>query len=161
MKLIRFAAPAAALVALTAGRAAAQGPTQEVTMQVDAINQLAFFGTPSLVISTATAGSAPTSVTANATYSITTNESSRKITAQLNADTPTGVTLSATLAAPSGASSTGAVALEHNEAHDVVRGIAKVSASGLNVTYTLSATAAAGVVLPTQRIVTYTIVDQP
>ena len=161
MKLIRFAAPAIALVALTAGNAAAQGPSQEVTIQVDAINQLAFFGAPSLVINSASAGSAPNSASASATYSITTNETSRKITAELDADLPDDVTLTASLTAPSGAQSQGAVGLEHGQANDVVTGISTVNASGLNITYTLSATAAAGTVPSTKRIVTYTIATGP
>jgi len=157
MKSTLYAAAAAALVTLSAGRAAAQSATQDVTLEVQAINQIAFTGSPSLVISTATAGSAPTSVSANATYAITTNETDRKITAQLDNDTPSGLTLSAALAAPSGATSAGAVQLS-TLAQDVVTGITPVNASGLNVTYTLSATAAAGVVPSTSRTVTYTIV---
>ena len=157
MKLIRFAAPAVALLALSAGKAAAQSATQDVTLEVQAINQIAFTGSPSLVISAATAGGAPTSATANATYAITTNETNRKITAQIDTDTPAGVALSASLAAPSGGTSAGAVQLG-TTAQDVVTGIGTVNASGLNVTYTLSASAAAGVVPSTTRTVTYTIV---
>jgi hypothetical protein len=157
MKSTLYAAAAAALLTLSAGRAAAQSATQDVTLEVQAINQIAFTGSPSLVISTATAGSAPTSVSANATYALTTNETDRKITAQLDSDTPSGVTLSAALAAPSGATSAGAVQLS-TLAQDVVTAITPVNASGLNVTYTLTATAAAGVVPSTSRTVTYTIV---
>jgi hypothetical protein len=156
MKLIRYAAPVVALLALSAARASAQA-TQDVSLEVQAIDQLSFTGSPSLVISTATAGSAPTSATANATYAITTNETNQKITAQIDSDTPAGVTLSASLAAPSGGTSAGAVQLS-TTAQDVVTGISTVNASGLNVTYTLSATAAAGVVPSTTRTVTYTIV---
>ncbi|HEX6751308.1 MAG TPA: hypothetical protein VF092_28715 [Longimicrobium sp.] len=155
MKLIRFAIPAAALLVVSAVDARAQA-TQDVTLEVQAINQLSFTGSPSLVISTATAGGAPTSATANATYAITTNESNRKVTAQIDSDTPAGVALSVSLAAPAGATSAGAVQLG-TTAQDVVTGIGTVSASGLNVTYTLSATAAAGVVPSTTRTVTYTI----
>lgn len=157
MKLIRYTVPALAVVALSTGRAHAQTATQDVTLEVQAIDQLAFTGSPSLVISSATAGSAPTSATANATYAITTNETDRKITAEIDSDTPSGVTLSASLAAPSGATSAGAVQLS-TTAQDVVTGIGTVNASGLNVTYTLSATSAAGVVPSTTRTVTYTIV---
>ncbi|MBV9110969.1 MAG: hypothetical protein JO306_16290 [Gemmatimonadetes bacterium] len=157
MKTLRFVAPALALVALTAAKSHAQSNTQDVSLEVQAINQISFTGSPSLVISTATAGSAPTSATANATYAITTNESNKKVTAQIDTDVPTGVTLSASLAAPSGATSAGAVSLS-TVAQDVVTSISNVNASGLNVTYTLSATAAAGVVPSTTRTVTYTIV---
>ncbi|HEX9940011.1 MAG TPA: hypothetical protein VGB15_22945, partial [Longimicrobium sp.] len=101
MKILRFAIPALALAAFSAGNAAAQQATQDVSFEVQAINQLAFTGSPSLVISTATAGSAPTSVTANASYAITTNESNRKITASIDGNMPSGTTLSVSLAAPS------------------------------------------------------------
>lgn len=157
MKIIRFAVPALALAALSAGKAAAQSATQDVSFEVQAINQLTFSGSPSLVISTATAGSAPTSATANATYAITTNETGRKITAGIDSDMPSGTTLSVSLAAPSGGTSAGAVQLG-TTAQDVVTGVSTVNASGLNVTYTLQATAAAGVVPAGTRTVTYTIV---
>jgi hypothetical protein len=157
MKLIRHALPALAFVAVSAGTAAAQQATQDVSFEVQAINQLAFTGSPSLVISTASAGSAPTSATANATYAITTNETDRKITAEIESDLPTGVALSVSLAAPSGGTSAGAVQLG-TTAQDVVTGISTANASGLNVAYSLSATAAAGVVPAGTRTVTYTII---
>jgi hypothetical protein len=147
---------AAALLTCTATVARAQTGTQDLNGEVQAINQIALTGSPSLVISTAAAGSAPTSVTANAAYAITTNETNRKITAQIDADAPAGVTIAASLAAPSGGTSAGAVLLS-TTAQDVVTGISTVSTSGLNVTYTLSATAAAGVVPSFNRTVTYTI----
>lgn len=156
MKLIRYVAPAFALVAAAAADASAQSATQDVSFEVQAINELAFTGSPSLVISAATAGGAPASATANATYAITTNQTDRKITAGLNSAMPAGVTLSVSLAAPAGASSAGTVSLG-TTAQDVVTGIGTVSGSGLNVTYTLSATAAAGVVPAGTRTVTYTI----
>lgn len=160
MKLIRCAAPALALVIAAAGEAAAQNATQDVSVEVQAINQVAFTGTPSLVINAATAGSAPTSATASATYAITTNETNRKITAQVNSALPSGLSLAVTLAAPSGGTSEGAVTLS-TVAQDVVTGVGTVNASGLDVTYTLSATTAAGVVPSTQRTVTYTITTGP
>lgn len=156
MKTIRFIAPAAALLVAFAGRASAQA-TQDVSFEVQAINELSFTGSPSLVINTATAGSAPTSATANATYAVTTNETNRKITAEIDSDMPTGLTLTVSLAAPSGGTSAGAVSLS-TTAHDVVTGIATQNASGLSVSYSLSATSAAGVVAADTRTVTYTIV---
>ena len=156
MKLIRYAVPALALVVFSAGKAAAQQATQDVTFEVQAINQIAFTGTPSLVISAATAGGAPTSASANATYAVTTNETNRKITAEINSAMPAGVTLSVSLAAPAGGSSAGAVSLG-TTAQDVVTGVSTVNASGLGVTYTLQATSAAGVVASDTRTVTYTI----
>ena len=86
----------------------AQTSTQTVTFQVDAINQIAFSGSPSLVINTATAGSAPTAATAAASWAVTTNQSGAKITASIGSNMPAGLTLTASLAAPTGGSSAGA-----------------------------------------------------
>jgi hypothetical protein len=150
-----------ATVALLAGvstvAAAQTTATQTVTFQVDAINEIAFGGAPSLLINTATAGSAPTSATnAVATWAVTTNQTGAKITASINAAMPAGLTLSANLAAPAGASSAGLQSLT-TVAVDVVTSITKLAASALGVTYQLDATAAAGVVASQSRTVTYTI----
>lgn len=139
-----------------ASGASAQSAGQTVTFQVDAINQIAFSGNPSLVINAATAGSAPSSANAAATWAVTTNQSNAKITASINAAMPANVTLTVTLVAPSGATSTGAQSLG-TVASDVVTGITQVAQGALAVTYTLSATATAGVVASTTRTVTYTI----
>jgi hypothetical protein len=150
-----------AALALTASAsiAGAQTGTQTVTFAVAAINQLSFTGTPSLTINAATAGSAPTSVsTSTLTYAITTNESDKKIRASLDTDMPTGVTLKANMAAPSGALSASDQALSAT-AVNLVTGITQLNASGLSLTYTLEATAGAGVVASTTRTVTYTIIN--
>jgi len=145
-----------ALIAGAAGAAHAQTATQSVTFQVDAINQIAFSGSPSLVINTATAGSAPTSATAGATWSVTTNQTGAKITASIGSAMPAGLTLQVNLSAPSGASSAGAQTLSTTSI-DVVTGITKLAQSAITVNYSLAATAAAGVVSSTSRTVTYTI----
>ena len=145
-----------ALVLGAATAASAQTATQTVSFQVDAINQIAFAGSPSLVISTATAGSNPTSATANATWAVTTNQSGAKVTASINSAMPAGVTLSVNLTAPSGASSAGAQSLS-TTAVDVVTSITKLAQSGIAAQYSLDATPAAGVVSSTTRTVTYTI----
>jgi hypothetical protein len=147
-------AAAAVLVAATAAQA--QTATQDVGFEVQAVSQISFSGSPSLVISTATAGSAPTSATASATYAVTTNETGQKITASIDQAMPTGVALKVQLGAPTGASSAGQVTLG-TSAQDVVTGISTLNASGLSVGYTLTATSAAGVVSADSRTVTYTI----
>lgn len=135
----------------------AQTATQTVTFQVDAINQIAVSGTPSLVINAASAGAAPTSVTSTgSTWSVTTNQTGAKITASIASAMPTGVTLSAQLGAPSGATSAGLKNLG-TTAVDLVTGISKLNATGLSLGYQLDATAAAGVVTSTTRVVTFTI----
>ena len=98
-----------ATMAFLAGAASvsAQTATQSVTFQVDAINQIALSGSPSLVINTATAGSSPTQATAAATWAVTTNQSGAKITASINSAMPSGLTLQVNLSAPAGGSRPG------------------------------------------------------
>ena len=155
----RIARSAAALALMTlavAGTAGAQNQT--INFSVAAINQLALSGnTVTLNIVSATAGSNPTQATDNAsTWAVTTNQSGAKISASIASAMPAGLTLSVNLAAPAGATSAGAQALG-TSAVDLVTGLTKQAASGLGVTYTLDATAAAGVVASSSRVVTYTI----
>lgn len=121
-------------------------------------------GNPGLLrISAAIAGSQPTSVSdASTTYTVITPVPKRtyKITAQLNALMPTGVTLTATLAAPAGATSVGPVALDVT-ARDVVTGIGRSVTSTQSITYQLTATVAAGVIPSSNRTVTLTIIRFP
>ena len=114
-----------------------------------------------MTITAATPGSAPTPVTdATTTYSVTNNAGtdSKKITAAINTAMPTGVTLEVELAAPTGGTSAGKVSLSASAA-PVVTGIDNVSETGKTITYTLSATAAAGKVLSAEKTVTFTITN--
>jgi hypothetical protein len=144
------------LLAGATSAASAQTANQTVTFQVDAVNQIAFSGSPSLVINTATAGSNPTSATAAATWAVTTNQTGAKITASIGSNMPAGLTLSIDLSAPAGGSSAGAQALS-TTAVDLVTSITKLAQSAIGANYSLDATAAAGVVASTTRTVTYTI----
>jgi len=157
-RIARRSALALALLTCTmAGSASAQTATQTVTFAVNAINQVAFTGSPSLTITTAVAGSNPTSVSdASASWAVTTNQTGAKITASIPLAMPAGLTLSANLAAPGGATSLGSKALG-TAGVDLVTGITMKAQSGMAVTYTLDATAAAGVVPSGSRVVTYTI----
>lgn len=145
-----------AFLAGATSAAAGQTATQVVTLQVDAINQISFAGSPSLVVNTATAGSNPTSVTAAATWAVTTNQTGAKITASIGSAMPAGLTLSVNLTAPTGATSAGAQSLSTTSI-DLVTAITKTAQSPMAVSYSLAATAAAGVVSSTTRTVTYTI----
>ena len=87
---------------------------------------------------------------------MTTNQTGAKITASIPAAMPAGLTLSANLAAPAGGTSAGLLPIG-TVAVDLVTGITKVFAAGLSLTYQLDATAAAGVVPSSTRVVTYTI----
>jgi hypothetical protein len=151
---VRRSAVVLALVAF--GAVSAQAQTQTVTFAVNAINQIAFVGSPSLTITTAVAGSAPTSVTdATASWAVTTNQTGAKISASMPA-MPAGLTLSSSLSAPTGGTSAGFLALSAT-AVDLVTGITKLAQGALGVSYKLDATAAAGVVTSSTRLVTYTI----
>ena len=157
IKNARRTAVALALVAFAAASAQAQTANQTVTFAVNAINQIAFVGAPSLTITTAVAGSAPTSVTdASATWAVTTNQTGAKISASIPSNMPAGLTLSSNLAAPGGATSAGFQGLT-TVSIDLVTGITKLAQGALVVTYKLDATAAAGVVASSTRVVTYTI----
>ena len=121
-------------------------------------------GSPGLMrVSSAVAGSEPLPITvAGGTYTITTPNPNRTyaITAQLNANMPTGATMAVSLAAPPGGTSLGAVALDVT-ARNVVTGIGRNVNSTQNITYTFTATAAAGVLPLSSRTVTLTVIRFP
>jgi hypothetical protein len=147
-----------ALIALGVTAYAGPTATQTVTYEVTAINELSVSAaTASLTVNSATAGSAPSAVTdSTTTYAVTTNETNRKITGAINSNMDSGVTLSVTLGAPTGATSTGKQALS-TVAADLVTGISALNETGKLITYELAATTAAGVVPSGTRTVTLTI----
>jgi hypothetical protein len=148
---------AAIVMVAAASTIEAQTATQNVTIQVNAISRISVTGgAQSLTITTATAGSEPTDATASVNWAITTNQTNQKVTGSLDVAMPANVTLAANLAAPAGATSAGSAVLG-TTAVDLVTGISTLAQGGLGLTYTLSATAAAGVVASTSRTVTYTI----
>jgi hypothetical protein len=131
--------------------------TQTVTFAVNAINQISFAGTPSLTVTTATAGNDPTSaVDASSTWAVTTNQTGAKISASIPSVMGTGLTLKVNLVAPAAATSAGLTAVG-TVAVDLVTAITKVKGSTLTATYQLDATPAAGVVASSTKVVTYTI----
>ena len=129
--------------------------------RVAAAQTMAVSGNPgALRITTAVPGSQPTSVSnSTTTYTVTTPNANKtyRITAQLNANMPAGVMLTATFAAPAGATSVGPVALDVT-ARNVVTGIPKSTNSTQSITYQLSATTAAGVIASSTRMVTLTVI---
>ena len=135
--------------------------TQTVTYEVSAINELSVSSpTVSLTVNAATAGGAPTSATNSSTrYAVTTNESNRKITGSINTAMPSGVTLSVALAAVTGATSAGSVALG-TSAVDLVSGFSALNESGKSISYTLAASSAAGIVPSASKTVTFTLTAQ-
>ncbi|OJU80004.1 MAG: hypothetical protein BGO10_06855 [Chlamydia sp. 32-24] len=141
---------------------AATTATATVTYTIGAISAITVSGNPGpLNVNAAVAGSPPSSATdSTTTYSVTTNGTNMKITGSVGAALPTGVSLAVTLAAPSGATSAGAVNLT-TTAQNLVTGLTGVAASALGITYALTATAAAVPVSGATAVVTYTIVQGP
>ena len=153
-----LAAAVTALMVLPMEAVQGQSASQVVHFQVNAVNQIAVSGSPTLAITSATAGSGLTSATATgSSYAITTNEVNQKITASINQTMPTGVTLEVLMGAPSGAVSAGTVPLGTASA-DLVTGISTTAASALPITYRLNASPEVQMG-PTARTVTFTIVS--
>lgn len=147
---------ALALALTGAVHAGAQGP-QTVRIAVKAINVIAFTGSPTITVVTAVAGSNPTTVTnSTARWAVTTNQTGAKITGSIASNMPVGLTLSVNLAAPTGGTSLGYKALS-TVAVDLVTGVTKRNQTGRVVNYRVAATAAAGVIASSSRVVTYTI----
>jgi hypothetical protein len=123
---------------------------------------LSVSGSPgTMKVSTATAGAGLTPVSdASTKYTIfESGTGHHEITAEINTAMPAGVTLTVDLAAPSGATSVGPVALGI-AAHPVVTNISTGFSTNA-ITYQLSATPAAGVVPSQTRTVTFTLVATP
>ena len=121
-------------------------------------------GSPATMrVTTAVAGSEPLPITVSGgSYTVTTPQANRTyaITARLNANMPTGTTMAITLSAPPNAVSLGAVSLDVT-ARNVITGIDRRENFTQNITYTFTATAAAGVVPLSSRTVTLTLIQFP
>jgi len=163
LKLTKIALAAAAAfgLACSAGAWAGDTATQSVTATVSAINEISITGGPvTLNVNSATAGSQPTDATNSATsYAITTNvtgPATKKITAQIDGNTVSGVTLKIALTSPGSGTPAAAQTLSTTP-QSVLTAISAVAGSG-TVTYTLSATVAAAIGSQT-KIVTLTLAD--
>ncbi len=114
------------------------------------------FGT----FATPAAGSDFSSLTDNSTtYNVTNNagSSSRKVTVQLGAALPTGISLSTSLNAPAGATSTGTTAVSSTSAVLVVAAIGNGAFPGNGITYNILATVATAAVASATLALTYTL----
>jgi hypothetical protein len=112
-------------------------------------------------ITTAVAGSNPTSVTQAATkYTLATkkNAGQTHVTAQLSSPLPAGVTLTVTLPSPGGAIVGNTVSLT-TAPQNVLTNLPNTTTTfaATTITYVLSATPAAGVVTLNNLIVTFTL----
>lgn len=118
---------------------------------------------PAMTISAAVAGSDPTPVTnATTTYTTKTNNALNKlkITGRLTAIMPAGMSLAINLTPVASGVSNGSVVLS-TVAQDLMGPITNTANQTKTITYTLSATAAAGVVASTTRTVTLTLAAWP
>lgn len=125
---------------------------------LNAVNSITISGNPSAMsITTAVAGSAPTSVQNTATtYGVTTTASA-KIIGKISSNTPTGVTLSVQLQAPTGATSAGLVSMTTTNKNLVTAIPTGISMTGLQITYQLSATSRAAPASNVSRTLTLTV----
>jgi hypothetical protein len=139
--------------------------TQNVTLAVNTVYRIATSGNPSpLTITTGTAGvDALTSVSdASTSYSLTQNFGNTvKVTAHLDAALASGYILDLNLASTKGTSA-GTVDISNatsGSAVDIVTNIARGADAGQIITYTFSATASAGTLASTTKVVTLTLTN--
>src|SRR3990172_7905595 len=115
MNRFRLTFVAIGLLCLASATAfASTNDTVTVNYSVSAINELNIDdASVTLTVNSATAGSNPDQASASATYDITTNcaTDAKKVTAAINTDMASGLTLKVNMTAPSGATSAGAVTL--------------------------------------------------
>lgn len=129
-----------------------------VTYSIENFSSISLSGNPwTCNMTTAVAGQQPTPDSdSSTTYNITTNSSGAAITAALAAALPSGVTLGINLQAPPGATSLGNVILSTTP-QNVVTGIANGANTGLQITYTMSATTSAAIVSNATIDINYTL----
>jgi len=92
------------------------------------------------------------------TYNVTTNELNKKISAFLDQDMAEGCALFLELTPPTGARTLGAQPLSTIPI-DLIIELSQTAGSGLPMTYIFYASTRAGVIPPTGRIVTLTLID--
>jgi hypothetical protein len=98
--------------------------------------------------------------TDSTTYSINNALGNKKLVARLSSPMPPNTTLKVQLAAPPGAVSAGQVTLTASD-QTLVTGIGIVTAAGLDMTFTLSATVNAPLTNAGTKTLTLTLVDAP
>jgi hypothetical protein len=156
MKKLTLVLAICALSTMFIGFAYAQTATQTFNLQVDPIYKISASGNPGLMkITTAVPGSDPTPVTdATTTYSFTHNNKANgaKITASGSVALASGYVLKVSLDGNT------AVDISSTSAQDAVTSIAAGAYTGKSISYTFSATAAAGPLSSTGETVTFTVV---
>jgi len=131
-----------------------------MTFNIQSINEIAVTGSPSLTVSSATAGQEPNEATAgSSTYAISTNCTGKKLTAALGSAMPSNTTLKASAAAPSGGGSSQGYVTLGTSAATLVTGMGHAAESSLSISYKLGCTAGAGVISSSSKSVVFTISD--
>lgn len=140
---------------------AATSGSSNLTYTVPAVSVLTVSGNVTFpAFGTPVAGSDFTGLTdASTTYSVTNNAgaASRKVTVQLGAALPSGVGLSGTLAAPTGATSAGVTSISSTSAVAVVTAIGNGAYPNNTITYNLVASVATAAVATATLALTYTL----
>ncbi|MFA6916314.1 MAG: hypothetical protein WC222_07940 [Parachlamydiales bacterium] len=123
------------------------------------LDSIAVSGNPgTFVFAVPAAGSQPANlVDTSTTYSASTLSLARKITGQLNTNMPTGMTLAIELQAPLIGTSQGSVTMSTTPADLITGMILLTLQSGLQITYTMTATVQASPVTNSVVTVTYTL----
>jgi len=145
-----------------AGQALAQTTaSQQVTIQISNIAELSVSGNPGqLAPATPAAGNDLSPATdAASTYSFSTNQTTRKITALLSSAMPAGTTLEIELAAPGSTWSSAGKKTLSTTSVDLATGNRGFSPAKV-ITYTFTTTLATGVVAPATRNVVLTLTAQ-
>jgi len=149
-------------IASGSGVSAQSAGTQSINVNIQPIAELKVSGgSTSLSIKEISAGDDPVSVSSTAGYySISTNQSGKKITGYLQeGNTESGTTLSVTLQAPgAGGSSIGEVNLTAQPA-DLVVGIPAGAHQNCPMTFKFAATVEAGIIPSSTRTVVLTLTD--
>lgn len=135
--------------------------SSNVTYTVPPVSILTVSGNVAFgAFATPAAGSDFSSLTDNSTtYNVTNNagSSSRKVTVQLGAALPTGISLSASLNAPTGATSSGTTAVSSTSAVTVVTAIGNGAFPSNGITYSILAAVATASVATATIALTYTL----
>ncbi len=132
---------------------------QTVSLTVSSIYKLAVSGNPgALTISDMVVGATSASTSdASSNYSMTTNVANSRMSAQLDAALPAGLTLTIALVGGNGTSA-GAVDVSDGTAKNVVTAIARGAANAQTITYGFTADVSAGP-FTGSRVVTLTLTN--
>lgn len=145
---------------LLSAEAAAQSAVQQVTIVVKEVTAISSAGTVTLTIQAASdAGDELAPVSVSTYYNMTTNGTDKKIVAELDDAFPPGISLAASMEAPSArGSSAGQVDLGTG-ARALVTGLSRLRDTNVPLTYTASASVDVEPGSSATRTVTFTVTN--